>query len=62
MNRELTWRNAATTENRNVAFDAKDRETCVFRLPASPGPEAPASRLRGTAQATGNPAIRFTAA
>ncbi|KAL9041953.1 MAG: hypothetical protein Q9214_003936 [Letrouitia sp. 1 TL-2023] len=54
-----TWRNAATTEKRNVCLEAKTRETWVFRLSGLSTVELAANWLRGTAQAIGNPAIRL---
>lgn len=47
------------TEKINVAFVAKARETWVFRLSGPSAVETPANRLRGTAQAIGNPATRL---
>lgn len=57
--RVLTWRNAATAEKRNVGLEPKARETWVLRLSGPSAVELAANRLRGTDQATGNPAIRL---
>lgn len=53
------WRKAATAEKRNVGRNVKERETWVFRLSGPSEVETAANRLRGTAQAMGNPATRL---
>lgn len=61
--RILTWRKAAKAEKMSVGLAAREREMCVFGLSGpSDDPEIDAKRLRGTAHATGIPAMRLNTA